>query len=271
MATIDPIGFIHSLPPEILTLASGLIALVLIGLVYKFFSRYIDRAGQRLEIDSHGLNSIRLIVRVITIILATSILFTIYQLPTDLFVGGSALVGAIVGFGSSQTINNVAAGFYVLISRPFRVKDYVKIGDVEGQVEEISINYTKLYTPSFNLMLMPNTQVMSNRVLNCTHEGFIKYSFSVAIPHSELTNDEIEQSCLIPAFNEFLHRHGDVGLRRPEYYFEGSQAFIRTFKIRLFIPKGEAKTLFTYQPELYDIIIDHWDRLKAEKVKKTQQ
>ena len=78
-------------------------------------------------------------------------------------------------FGSSQTINNVAAGFYVLLSRPFRVKDYVRIGDVEGQVEEIGINYTKLYTPSFNLLLIPNTQVMSNRVLNCTHEGYIKY------------------------------------------------------------------------------------------------
>ena len=268
MVAIDIIGFIRSLPPEILALISGISALVVIGMAYKLFSRYIDRAGERLEIDSHGMNSIRLIVRVITIILATSILFTIYQLPTDLFVGGSALVGAIVGFGSSQTINNVAAGFYVLISHPFRVKDYIKIGDVEGQVEEISINYTKLYTPSFNLMLIPNTQVMSNRVLNCTHEGFIKYVFTVTVPHSELANDDIEQGCLVPAIDEFLRRHGEAQLRRPEYYFEGSQAFGRSFKIRLFIPKGEAKTLFVYQPELYDSVIDHWDRLKAERVPK---
>ena len=265
MADFDPIVFIRSLPPETLTLVSGIVALVLVGIVYKLFSRYIDRVGARLELDSHSLNSIRLIVRVITIILATSILFTIYQLPTDLFVGGSALIGAIVGFGSSQTINNVAAGFYVLISRPFRVKDYVKIGDVEGQVEEISINYTKLYTPSFNLMLIPNTQVMSNRVLNCTHEGFIKYIFTVTVPHSMLFNDDIEQGCLVPAIDEFLSRHEEANLRRPEYYFEGSQAFGRSFKIRLFIPKGEAKTLFTYQPELYDSVIDHWDRLKAER------
>jgi hypothetical protein len=52
---------------------------------------------------------------------------------------------------------------------------------------------------------------------------------------------------------------------RPEYYFESSQAFGRSFKIRLFIPKGEAKILFTYQPDLYDSVIDHWDRLKAAK------
>ena len=59
---------------------------------------------------------------------------------------------------SSQTINNIVAGFYVIASRHFRVGDYVKIGDVEGQVEEISINYTKLYTPSFNLLVVPNVQ-----------------------------------------------------------------------------------------------------------------
>jgi small conductance mechanosensitive channel len=270
MAPFDFFEFIRSVPPEVLSALEGIVALILIAVAYKVISRYLDRVGARLEIDSHGLNSIRLIVRVITILLATSILFTIYQLPTDLFVGGSALVGAIVGFGSSQTINNVAAGFYVLLSRPFRVKDYVKIGDVEGQVEEIGINYTKLYTPSFNMLLIPNTQVMSNRVLNCTHEGYIKYVFTVVVPHSDLFNDEIEQGCLTPAIDEFVKRHSETQLRRPEYYFEGSQAFGRSFKIRLFIPKGEAKTLFVYQPELYDSVIDHWDRLKAAKAQKKE-
>jgi hypothetical protein len=106
---------------------------------------------------------------------------------------------------------------------------------------------------------------MSNRVLNCTHEGYIKYVFTVVVPHSDLFNDEIEQQCLAPAIDEFVHRHSETQLRRPEYYFEDSQAFGRSFKIRLFIPKGEAKTLFVYQPELYDGVIDRWDRLKASR------
>ena len=89
----------------------------------------------------------------------------------------SALIGAFLGFWSSQTINNVVAGFYVLLTQPFKVKDYVRIGSLEGQVEEITLNYMKLYTPIFNLLKVPNTQVMNNRILNLTHEGFIKYTF----------------------------------------------------------------------------------------------
>ncbi|HIH88486.1 TPA: mechanosensitive ion channel [Candidatus Bathyarchaeota archaeon] len=268
MVSFDPLAFLNGLSPETIALLEGGITLLAIAIVYKLISRYLNRVGAQLELDEHSLNSIRLILRVLTILVGTSILFTVYQLPTDLFVGGSALVGAIVGFGSSQTINNIAAGFYVILSRPFRVKDYVKIGDVEGQVEEISINYTKLYTPSFNLLLLPNTQVMSSRVVNCTHEGFIKYTFSMNITHSELSNDEIEALCIRPAIDDFVKRHGGMQLRRPEYLFEGNQPMLRSFKVRIFIPKGEAKLLYTYQPELYDMVVDRWDHLRAERAAK---
>ena len=44
-------------------------------------------------------------------------------------------------------------------------------------MEEITLNYMKRYTPTFNLLKVPNTQVIYNRILNLTYEGFIKYIF----------------------------------------------------------------------------------------------
>ncbi|MBN1681993.1 mechanosensitive ion channel [Candidatus Bathyarchaeota archaeon] len=259
---------INNLRPEMIKFIQSIIALIIIFSLYKIISNQIDRFGLRIELDYHSLNSIRLILRVISIMITGSILFTIFELPTDLFIGGSALIGAVVGFGSSQTINNIAAGFYVLISRPFKVKDYVKIGDVEGQVEEVSINYTKLYTPSFNLILIPNTQVMNNRILNCTHEDFIKYTFTVQIPQSELNNSEIISECISPAIDEYMNKHKDMQIRRPEYFFEQNSPSFRNFKIRIFIPKGEAKSLYTLQPELYILIINYWDKAKIERAQR---
>jgi small-conductance mechanosensitive channel len=37
------------------------------------------------------------------------------------------------------------------------VRDYVKIGDTEGEVREITINYTKIYTPTYNITPNPIT------------------------------------------------------------------------------------------------------------------
>lgn len=254
----DLIAILDQLHPQMPRLVISLLVVLAIVIVYKLLSRSLSRASKRLEFDPHVENSARLMLRVVTIVATSAILFTMFEIPATWLVSGSALVGAALGFGSSQTINNIVAGFYVIISRPFRVKDYVKIGDLEGQVEEITINYTKLYTPSFNLLHVPNVQVMSSRVLNCTHEGFIRYTFSLAFPHG-ISNEDIIRKCIEPAIEEFHEKHRDKQLRRPEAYFETTSHLGRSFKIRIFIPKGEARTLYILQPELSDMIINRWD------------
>jgi small-conductance mechanosensitive channel len=235
----------------------SLIIVIAVVIAYKIFSRYISTTAKRRKLDPHVENSLRLILRVVAILFTTITLFAIYELPLSWLLGSSALIGAAIGFGASQTINNIVAGFYVIISMPFRVKDYVKIGDVEGQVEEISINYTMLYTPSFNLLKIPNVQVMNSRILNCTHEGYIKYTFSLAFPH-DIPTEEFAIHCIEPAIEEFHKKHWDKQLRKPEYYFETSTTGGLSFKIRIFIPKGDAKTLYALQPELSNMIVSRW-------------
>jgi len=239
--------------------------LAVISVVYKLLSQFISRTGKRIELEPHAMNGIRLVLRVMAIMATIMLIFGLWELPTEWFVGTSALIGAFLGFGSSQTINNVVAGFYVLISQPFKVKDYVKIGELEGQVEEIAINYTNLYTPTFNLLKVPNTQVMNSRVLNITHEGFIKYTFSVGFDHT-ITNRRLVDECFNPALEEFHLSHEDQQLRKPEVYLDSSDRLGKNYLIRIFIPKGEAKSLYVLQPELLDRILEKYYRIKDMQV-----
>ena len=243
----------------------GLTALVLfiIYITYRGLLSMIKRKSLDLGLEPHIINALRLIVRVIAIIVSSTAILTIFDLPSDLFVGTSALLGAALGFGSSQTINNVVAGFYVLISQPFKVKDYVKIGDLEGQVEEIAINYTNLYTPTFNLLKVPNTQVMNSRILNLTHEGVIKYTFTMAFGH-DLTEEDVMKKILDPSIDEFCRICEIDGLRRPEAYLDSANRLEKIYLIRLFIPKGGASDLYRLQPQLNQLIMRKFDALKAK-------
>ena len=253
-------NLLNGLPIEQKLIASAaVVAIISVG--YKLLSQAISRTGKRIELEPHALNGIRLVLRVITIMATTTLLFGLWELPLEWFVGTSALIGAFLGFGSSQTINNVVAGFYVLISQPFKVKDYVKIGALEGQVEEITINYTNLYTPTFNLLKVPNIQVMNSRILNITHEGFIKYTFTVGFDHS-ISNNKLMEECLNPALEEFHLLHEDKQLRKPEAYLDSSDRVGKKYLIRIFIPKGGAKDLYVLQPELLDRILEHYYNLK---------
>ena len=258
---MNPPEFLGQLSPEVYSLLVSVAALAAIYVAYRLLSRFVSRTGREVELEPHAMNAIRLVLRVAAIMLASTLLFSVWSLPTEWFVGSSALIGAFLGFGSSQTINNVVAGFYVLVTQPFKVKDYVKIGDLEGQVEEITINYTNLYTPTFNLLKVPNTQVMNSRILNLTHEGFIKYTFTIGFSH-EVSSDDIMEGCIEPAVDEFHERHEREQLRRPEAYLDSSDRLGISFLIRIFIPKGEAKSLYVLQPELLDMIMGRWYALK---------
>lgn len=240
---------------------AAFIIFVLIFIAYKYLSGFVSSSAKRLELEPHATNLLRLLLRVVAISSTLLIVFSLYELPTTVFIRSSALVGALLGFGSAQTINNIVAGFYVLISQPLKVKDYVRIGESEGQVEGISINYTTLYTPTFNLLKIPNTQVMNSKVLNLTHEGFIKYTFEVGFSH-DIAPQVIMDKCVIPAIEEFHEKYQNEELRKPEAYFERSDRLGFTFLIRFFIPKGNAKQLYTLKPILLDLISDKWHEIR---------
>jgi small-conductance mechanosensitive channel len=237
------------------------ISILVIYFVYRTVLRFLKKKGADLGLEPHIINALRLIIQVVALIVVTTLIFTIFNIPSDLFVGTSALLGAALGFGSSQTINNIVAGFYVLISQPFKVKDYIKIGELEGQVEEISINYTSLYSPTFNLLKVPNTQVMNSRILNLTHEDQIKYTFNIGFSH-DFTEADVTNKVIEPAITEFCDTYCDLELRPPEAYLNTANRLEKIYLFRLFIPKGEAKILYTIQPELVQLIMKYFDNLK---------
>ena len=239
-------------------------ALTVIYVVYKNLIKLLNQRGDMLHLEPHIVNILKLVIRLVFLITASTTILTIFDLPTDMFIGGSALVGAAVGFGSSQTINNVVAGFYVLISQPFKVKDYVKIGTYEGQVEEISINYTSLYTPTFNLLKVPNTQVINSQILNLTHEDYIKYTFYIGFGH-DFNESQIMEQVVQPAIMDFEEHCGNGEIRCPEAYLETVGRLEKTYLVRLFIPKGEAKQLYVLQPVLLSMIMKHYEDMKQRQ------
>lgn len=86
----------------------------------------------------------------------------------ELFIGAAALLGTAIGFASSTTIGNFISGLYLLIANPFSVGDYVLLPDmkIEGIVEEISINYTKILTPQGIHVSILNQKMLGTAIHN---------------------------------------------------------------------------------------------------------
>ena len=80
----------------------------------------------------------------------------------------SGIVGTAISFASMKAINNFIAGIWITLTTPFQVGDYVKIGNKEGLVIEISLNYTKLMYQDKNITLIPNIECLKSNIINYT-------------------------------------------------------------------------------------------------------
>jgi len=85
----------------------SILFIVVVSILYKYISRMIDEYGAKLELEAHVVNALRLLLRVGAMIAGFTVIFNLLELPSEWFVGSSALIGAFLGFGSSQTINKV--------------------------------------------------------------------------------------------------------------------------------------------------------------------
>jgi small-conductance mechanosensitive channel len=245
----------------------AIIALVIVAVAVvldKLIRRSISKYGKRVKMEPHAINILKLVVRILVATGAIVALMTLFKVPTDWFFGASALTGTAIGFASTQTIGNFLAGFYIMISRPFMVSDYVKIGDVEGEVKEITINYTKIYTPTYTLTEIPNKKVLDSTIINYSgRKNVIDYTFKMGFPHMEnRTNKQLIEDCIKPTIEKFFEKYKDVLPRKPEASMCTMDRLGREVNIRMFYPEGKINQFYDLQPELMRDIVHCWDKFK---------
>ena len=144
----------------------GIIACILI--LYKFIVYLINRAAKSGKIPPDVVNGIRLVVRLVVAITIIALIVAFTELPPEITIAISAITGTIIGFASIQAIQNFISGIYIIITRPFGINDLVAIGNLQGIVSEISLNYTKLITSTGKKILISNRNVLNSDLVNFT-------------------------------------------------------------------------------------------------------
>lgn len=85
-----------------------------------------------------------------------------------------ALISALafaVGLALQGSLGHFASGILLLVLKPYKVGDEIKIGDAEGFVAEIQVFNTVLRTRDNRLVTIPNGIVTSGNIINYSAEG----------------------------------------------------------------------------------------------------
>ena len=91
--------------------------------------------------------------------IAFMMLLSTLTIDVKALLAGAGIVGLAVGFGAQNLVRDIITGFFIIFEDQFSVGDYVRIGQFEGNVEEIGLRTTKIKNFSGELYIIPNGNI----------------------------------------------------------------------------------------------------------------
>ncbi len=89
-------------------------------------------------------------------------------LPMDKITIVLGALGVGIGLGLQTIVNNLVSGVILIFEQPFRIGDYIELGDKRGRVLDIGIRSSKIMMEEGAEIIMPNADLLSGRVINWT-------------------------------------------------------------------------------------------------------
>lgn len=178
-------------------LAAVLLTLLCL-LAVKLLLKGVDRVLARSHVDATLLGMLRSTIKALLLFLALLVVMGYLGIPVTSLVAVLSVAGLAISLSIQNFLNNVAGGFQLLISHPFKAGDYVSAGGCEGTVQEIGLFYTKILTADNKLVQLPNSTVVSANITNYTHEPRRRVELKVTASY-DAPVDKVKESLLSSA------------------------------------------------------------------------
>ncbi|MDC1528876.1 mechanosensitive ion channel [Gammaproteobacteria bacterium] len=151
----------------------GRLALIVLLLLVAFWlfrksNNFLATRLKQSELPADMILLLQRIYVIIALIVLAMLVLDLLQVPLSAFAFVSGAIAIGVGFGAQNIINNFISGWILMWERPIRIGDFLEIGDAKGVVETINTRSTRIRRTDGVHMLVPNSQLLENMVVNWT-------------------------------------------------------------------------------------------------------
>ncbi len=161
------------------------IAFFILGLIIIKIVQTITKGAtlKSSKLDNSAASFIISIVTVILYIILIIVLVTSLGFSTAGIIAGFSAVALAVALALKDSLGSMANGVIIIFTKPFKKGDYVQIGEYDGLVQDIRLFNTKILTYSNEEIIIPNSEILSTKMINYSAMPLRRVSIDVPIPY----------------------------------------------------------------------------------------
>ena len=153
---------------DISHIPAAIITILICYIIYRILFDLLNQLLAKTKIDKHLCYIINTVIKVIVFFVFIVIISSTLGIDTTSLIAVFSLFGLAISLSIQNLMSNVAHAISILINKPYKNGDYIKINDYEGNVEEITLFNTKILTTNNEMIYIPNTIMGSNTIINYT-------------------------------------------------------------------------------------------------------
>ena len=185
----------------------------------------------------------------------------------------SAVSAVVIGFALQDTLGNAFAGLAIQSEKPFHVGHWVRVGEYEGRVAEVTWRATKLRTKQGNFAIVPNNIVAKEAIINFS-EPAAPLRLEVEVGASYLVPPNKVKAAMMEALR---HSSRVLTAPAPDVVLVAFDASAITYRARFWIDdyaadevsRDEVRTAIYYSFQRHDIEIPWPIQIQYERAFET--
>ena len=160
------------------------IVLTILGafLIVNIFNLLIGRLEKRGELQKGTLVHLKRFFQIVIYLIAGTIVLSILSVDITGMIAGLGVGALVIGFGLQDIIENWVSGVLIISGKTYTIGDVIRVGDLIGTVTDIALRTTKLKTYDRNEIIIPNSVLMKEKIINLTggkQEAVSSITFSI--------------------------------------------------------------------------------------------
>ncbi|MEO9475898.1 MAG: mechanosensitive ion channel domain-containing protein [Cyclobacteriaceae bacterium] len=169
------------------TIIYFLCAFVILSIISKKVRRIIvERVLKNTSMEHGAKASLGTVIRFLILAIGTVIIIQSAGIDLSALSLIAGALGVGIGFGLQNITDNFISGIIILFEKPIKVGDRIEVGDVQGDVINISFRATEVKTNDNIMIIVPNSEFISSKVINWSHnDRNIRFRFPVGVSYKE--------------------------------------------------------------------------------------